>query len=592
VSWTVGLTLAGRYRLDAALGASSSPRVWAATHLPTGRRVAIRRLPPPEDLPQRAAMQLLGEVRAAASVQHPNVTELYEVLEGVDDGPLLVSELLRGETLEQKLSLHPMLSIRETASLMLPVVSAVGTAHARGIVHGDLAPSSVYLWTGNGAVPPVKVLDFGVARWTAGVRVAPVSVRAGAVPVRPSSDYAPPEQALPERSIDHRADIWALGCLLYECLSGLRPREFVPREAEAPALVVPIEQRAPGVPRGLADIIAHLLVSDPDHRAQNLIELFNALSPLADRPSPAFGWPGSERRVSGLTQRASIYPDWAASSPAAASPSTVSPVIQSALDPEPPWGISWRALALGASAVAATELLALAWLLVRAPDKEARAAPAVSASSAQEQRLSLRGTSAPPRQVLFDDFEDGNGAPLVPGFDNWQAFTVNPAGRSLELKLGPGHQSRGSVEMSWLLDHVETNLGPAGAGLRSAVREGVVDLSRYASTSFAHRYAPMVTPGLECRGASAFVLFATCRSLGQERAPIFELSIPVSLEWSTTTIDLYDLREVGGPLAHATNLKACLSAIDSFGFRADATDAAETGSCDSGTLWLDDISFR
>jgi eukaryotic-like serine/threonine-protein kinase len=538
-------------------------------------------------------MQLLGEVRAAASVQHPNVAELYEVVEGLDEGPLLVSELLRGETLEQKLSLHPMLSIREAASLMLPVVSAVGTAHARGIVHGDLAPSSVYLWTGNGAVPPVKVLNFGVARWTAGVRVTPISVRTGALAVRPSSDYAPPEQGLPERSIDHRADIWALGCLLYECLSGLRPREFVTGEAEAPALVVPIEQRAPGVPRGLADIIAHLLVSDPDHRAQNLIELFNALSPLAERPSPTFGWPGSERRVTGLTQRASIYPDWAAPSPASANPLTVIPVIQSALDPEPPRAFSWRAMALGASAIAAAELVALAWLLVRSPDTEARAALAVSAS-AQEQRLSLRSTTAPPRQVVwFDDFEDGDGVPLTPGFDNWQAFTVNPAGRSLELKLGAGHQSRGSVEMSWLLDHVlESKLGPAGAGLRSAVRGGVVDLSGYRHLAFAHRYAPMVTPGLDCQSASSFVVFVTCRSLGEERAPIFELSIPVSTDWATTSVDLYDLREMGGPLEHATNLKACLAVTDSFGFRADATEAAEPGSCDSGTLWLDDISFR
>lgn len=591
MSWTVGFTLAGRYRIDAALGAGSTPRVWAATHLPTGRRVALRRLPPPGELPQRAAMQLLGEVRAAASVQHPNVTELYEVLEGVDDGPVLVSELLRGETLEQKLSQHPQLSIRETASVMLPVVSAVGTAHARGIVHGALAPSCVYLWTGNGAVPPVKVLSFGVARWIAGIDVAPISVRPGALAIRLSSDYAPPEQASAERSIDHRADTWALGCLLYECLTGLRPREFAPRDAAAAALVLPIEQRAPGVPRALADIIAHLLVSDPDHRAQNLIELFNALIPLAARPSPSFGWPGSERRVSGLTQRASMYPDWAGASPTPGNSPVPGPPVSSAIEPRPPLGLSWRTLALGASAVAAAELLALAWLLMHPTDTGARAATAPSAG-AQEQRLSLQAAKATPRQVLFDDFEDGNGIPLAPGFDNWHAFTVNPAGQSLELKLGAGHRSRGSVEMSWLLDHVlGSKLGPAGAGLRSSVRSGVIDLSPYGHVSFAYRYAPMVTPGLECRGASSFVVFVTCRSLGQDRAPNFELAVPVSMDWSTTSLDLHDLRETGGPLARATNLKACLAATDSFGFRVDAT-AAETGSCDSGTLWLDDISFR
>jgi hypothetical protein len=531
------------------------------------------------ELPKRAAALLLAEVRAAGSVDHPNVTVLYEVLEGVDEGPLLVSELLRGETLAQKLSRSPMLSVRETASLLLPVVSAVGTAHARGVVHGGLSTAGVFLWAGSGTVPAVKVLNFGVARWAAGVRGALGTARAGAgsATARPNSEYAPPELSLPDRVVDHRADIWALGILLYECLSGLRPPEFVPQEVDGAVTIPPIEQRAPSVPRALADIIAHLVVSDPDHRAQNLIELYNALSPLAEHVSPSFGWPGSERRISGLTQRASVL-DVPATTPA--------PKL-----PEPP-RTPWRMLALAAGGIAVLELVALTWLLGRSPDKEARAAQA-SASNAQAEMLSLQAAPPTTRPVLLDDFDDGDGVPFAPAFGNWQAFTVNPAGRALGLKLGAGHQSRGSVEMSWLLEHVlDGKFGPAGAGLRSLVRVGAVDLSGFGYVSFAHRFAPMNTPGLECKGVSEFVVFITCRALGQERAPQFELPIPVSDAWTSVSVDLRDLREVGGPLPRATNLKACLAATDSFGFRADATLAMESDGCDSGRLWLDDIAFR
>jgi eukaryotic-like serine/threonine-protein kinase len=529
-------------------------------------------------------VQLLAEVRAAGAVEHPNVTELYEVLEGVDDGPLLVNELLRGETLAQRLSRSPMLSVREAASILLPVVSAVGTAHARGVVHGGLATSGVFLWSGNGSVPAVKVLNFGVARWAAGVAGASANARAGVAPARPNSEYIPPELALPERVVDHRADIWALGIILYECVSGLRPQEFAAQQGEtagAPITVTPIEQRVPNVPRGLAEVLAQLVVSDPAHRAQNLIELFKALSPLAERPSPSFGGPGSERRISGLTQRASVL-----DVPGA----TPSPSARSR-PPAPPPSRAWRAIALVMSAVAAVELAALAWLFARSPDREARAAQLAPDANAQAQ-LSLQARPSAARSILLDDFEDGNGTPSAAGFGNWEAFTVNPAGRALGLKLGLGHQSRGSVEMSWLLEHaLDGKVGAAGAGLRTLVRGGQLDLSGYGSVSFTHRYAPMNTPGLECKGVPEFVVFLTCRSLAQDHTPQFELSIPMSDTWASTSIDLRDFREVG-PLSRATNLKACLAATDSFGFRADATLALESDGCDSGRLWLDDITFR
>lgn len=606
------MTLAGRFRLDTALGASSNPRVWAATHVPTGRRVAIRRLDPPTGLPPRVVAQLLTEVRGASVVEHPNVAELYEVVEGLDDAPLMVSEFLRGETLERKLSQNPMLSLRETASLLVPVVSAVGTAHARGIVHGGLAASSVFLWGGTGAVPAVKVLDFGLAKWTAAVDQAPLSARGGAPASRRLSDYEAPELALPGRAIDHRADVWALGVIVYECLSGLRPRDFISREADlaSATLVVPIDQRAPAVPRAISEIIAHLLVADPDHRAQNLIELFHALSPLAERPSPNFGWPGSERRISGLTQRL-IAPDRLASS----EPTPL---------PIPASRTRWRTFALAATGLATVELAAIAWLVFRsppdalraesvaltaAPDPEAATAdvptttkrtavPAAAApSSAATTWVAAADLRAAPsaiesRALLVDDFEDGNAAPLAERFGNWQSFTVNPAGRALPLRLGLGHASQGSVEMQWMLEDVlDAKDARAGAGMRLPARSGVVDLSRHTGLTFAHRYAPMNPPGLECRGAAEFVVFVTCRSLGDGVVPQFEHVLPVSQAWALARVELGALKEATADGSLSTNLSACLAAADSFGFRADASLDGDRAGCDSGVLWVDDIGF-
>jgi hypothetical protein len=582
VIWTVGLMLAGRYRLDAALGASNPASVWAATHLPSGRRVAIRRLPAPPDLPRQALAPLVAELHDAVVVDHLNVARVYEVVEGAAEAPLVVSELLRGETLAQKLASRARLSDRETASLLLPVVSAVGTAHARGVVHGRLSASGVFVCSERGAPDTVKLLDFGLARWAAAAAPAPPqSVRAGALPsARRGSAYAPPEQAIVGRAIDHRADTWALGIILYQCLSGLEVDAFVPAQDPltlALAPFVPIEQRTPGLPAELVDIVAHLLVADPDHRAQNVIELFRVLSQLADRPSPSFGWPGSERRITVLTQRAvSVVPP----APAPA------PRIIPARRPT-----NWRSLAVVASAVAVLELVAIVVLLARERREPARVLQVADVAPARaETTMALR---AGPSRLVLDDFEDGDGVPLAPVFGNWQSFTVNPAGRALELRLGAGHQSGGSAEMSFLLEHLaEGKLGHAGAGLRTSARSGSVDLAQFTRVSFAHQHAAMSTPGLECQRAAEFVIFVTCRSLGQERAPQFELPVKMSESWAVSSIDLRDLREVGVTLPRATNLRACLTAADSFGFRADASPDTETGGCDSGLLWVDDITFQ
>jgi protein kinase-like protein len=575
VIWTNGLTLLGRYRLDSPLGTSSRAVVWSGTHLPTGRRVAIRRLPPQPDLLPGQATRVLAEVRSAATVEHPNVAQCYEVLDEHADGACVVTELLRGETLAQKLSRNPMLSLHETASLLLPVVSALGTAHARGVVHGLLSASSVFVWAGTGPVQPVKVLDFGLAKWLAAADAAPASTRAPALALQRMNEYAAPELTLAGRSIDHRADVWALGMLLYECLSGLRPLEFAPSEADyaaGTAAFLPIEQRVPGVPRALADLIAHLLVTDPEYRAQNLIELFHALSPLAEQPSPSFGWPGSERRITALTQRAL---------PVTLPPEPVAPASAR------PARASYRGLALGATSVAVLELVALLWLGQRVRRGEPRMLPG-PVEPARAEALPLRA-SAPDGLAMLDNFDE-DWRPLDPSFGAWQAFSVNPAGRALDLKQGPGYQGSHSLEVSFLLEPVAGAKALPGAGVRSSALRGSVDLSRYRQVVFAHRQQSMQTPGLECETPSELVVFMTCRLPGHDESWAFEQRVPASQAWALAALGLADFKAAEGRESPPLS-EACLSAVDSFGFRADASRQIETGGCDSGTLWVDEIRF-
>src|SRR5262245_6252630 len=133
-----GYVVAGRYRLDHLLGQGGMGVVWAATHMITRRTVAMKFLKGPAHARPEMRQRFLREARAATAVKHPSVVEVHDVFELDDETPVMVMDLLSGETLAQRLDTLGKLSLEETAAILLPVVSAVGTAHSRGVVHRDL----------------------------------------------------------------------------------------------------------------------------------------------------------------------------------------------------------------------------------------------------------------------------------------------------------------------------------------------------------------------------------------------------------------------------------------------------------------------
>jgi len=280
-----------RYRLDRRLGEGGFGEVWAATHVVTRRGVALKFLKERAGSDDRARQRFLREARAASAVSHPNVIVIHDVFE--DDGvPIMVMDLLEGESLGARLRRDRRLCLAEVAAIMLPVISAVQAAHAVGVLHRDLKPDNIFLAKsthGFGGGLEVRVLDFGIAKLTA---PEDSPGRSGALThsdtVLGTPFYMSPEQFFGDGEIDSSSDVWAIGVIVYECLAGVRPTE-----AKTVALVVkvivdesivPLSRHRPDLPEELTDVVMRALSFDRAKRP-SIFEIGRVLIPYAGVPS-------------------------------------------------------------------------------------------------------------------------------------------------------------------------------------------------------------------------------------------------------------------------------------------------------------------
>jgi eukaryotic-like serine/threonine-protein kinase len=290
-----GTVLAERYRLIRLLGAGGMGQVWEAAQMSTERSVAVKLLLSSLNANARSEMRkrLLREARAASSVEHPNVVDVFDLFELADGTPVLVMALLRGETLARRLADANVLSLATAADLLLPVVSAVGTAHAKGVIHRDLKPENVFL-ADDGGRTTVKVLDFGIAKLVSnGTHDGVVLTEAGAPMGTPG--YMAPEQALGDLDVDHRADVWSLGAILYEALSGSRPLKAdtlgqMMKELFT-ATIVPLSERMPKLPSSVAKLVDTMLARERENRPNDLREVYAELTRYTRVDAPGFGPP-------------------------------------------------------------------------------------------------------------------------------------------------------------------------------------------------------------------------------------------------------------------------------------------------------------
>ena len=277
-----GDLVGGKYRLTQRLGAGAMGTVWASINERTGRKVALKLiLHPTDDLRYR----LLREARACGSLEHRNIVEIYDVGETKSGDPFLVMQLLTGETLADLLSRRRTIQPQPTAGIGRDIASALAAAHEARIVHRDLKPANIFLYRegGHGSEDDfvLKVLDFGVSKNLAsGDGHATVT---GMMVGSPA--YMSPEQIRMAKDVDHRTDIWSLGIILFELLTGTRPFVGMSEEIVRQILAAPIptvSSRMRHVPPELDAIVTRCLSRNRDERYHDTKELVRTLAAYAE----------------------------------------------------------------------------------------------------------------------------------------------------------------------------------------------------------------------------------------------------------------------------------------------------------------------
>jgi serine/threonine protein kinase len=277
-----GFVIGGKYQVEGLLGQGGMGAVYRATHAVSGKRVAVKWMLPAAGASEELAERFVREARATARIDHPNVVDVYDV--GTQDGSVyLVMELLYGESLAERLD-RGSLEQTEAVALLMPALRAVAAAHAQGVIHRDLKPDNIFLCEGPDGEPrEPKVLDFGISKIAAGSDLRDMSLtQSGTVMGTPF--YMSPEQVRGLRDVDERGDVYAIGVILYEMLTGVCPfdgetyNELILKiVTEEPT---PLASLNPAVDPILTAVISRAMARNRDDRHPNIAALAADLEPF------------------------------------------------------------------------------------------------------------------------------------------------------------------------------------------------------------------------------------------------------------------------------------------------------------------------
>jgi eukaryotic-like serine/threonine-protein kinase len=262
------------YSVERELGGGGMSRVFLARERALGRRVVVKILAP-DSLAGVNAERFKREIQLTAQLQHPHIVPILSTGE-VDGIPFYTMPFEEGDSLRVRLARTGALPIPAAVSILRDVARALEFAHERGVIHRDIKPENILLVGGTAAVA-----DFGVAKALTTSQAADDAVTLTEIGFAIGTpQYMAPEQAAADSAVDHRADLYAFGCLAYEVLTGEPPFQGPPAaqiRAHLMTVPAPVGAKRADVPEGLATLIARCLEKDPDHRPSTARELIAVL---------------------------------------------------------------------------------------------------------------------------------------------------------------------------------------------------------------------------------------------------------------------------------------------------------------------------
>jgi eukaryotic-like serine/threonine-protein kinase len=290
-----GDVVAGKYRLESLIGEGGMGYVLAATHVELGELVALKFLRPEALQFEELLGRFAREAQASARIKSEHVARVYDVGTTPIGIPYIVMEHLQGQDLATLMASGKRLSVETAVEYVMQACEGVASAHALGIVHRDIKPENLFLTqAAPGSPSVVKLLDFGISKVDLTTRQVPQNSRgmAQTTALLGSPRYMSPEQIRNSTQVDGRADIWALGCVLYELLAA-HPAFDAPSIMELGAAIlgdepVPVRVLANHVAPELDAIVTRCLQKRPEARFRNVAELAAALYPFGPRRARMF----------------------------------------------------------------------------------------------------------------------------------------------------------------------------------------------------------------------------------------------------------------------------------------------------------------
>ncbi|WP_236604406.1 serine/threonine-protein kinase [Sandaracinus amylolyticus] len=285
----IGRLIAGKYRVIGLLGEGGMGAVYVAEHTLIGRKVAIKRLHPELAQDEKAVQRFQREARAAAATGHEHIVEILDLGFAEDNAPYLVMEYLRGQSLAALLRKEHRLEPKRACDVVGQALAGLDAVHRQHIVHRDLKPDNVFLTRRANNADWVKILDFGISKVRREEGDGLDLTRTGVMMGTPF--YMSPEQARGMKNLDHRVDLYAVGVILYECITGRVPFEgenyhqllqsILRSEPPRPSLM------RPDLDPALEAVVLRAIAKDPKSRFESAEAMLAALIPFgAEPPTP------------------------------------------------------------------------------------------------------------------------------------------------------------------------------------------------------------------------------------------------------------------------------------------------------------------